>query len=243
VASKNNDMLAVEAGAEPRHPGAGNAHAGDEQDEHRDAGDVEEELDASDLEIIGAPDAVPVRASSAPPPVPRDTRPSERPTLRPSVPPPQSGIWRIPPTPPLAGGTPAMAPPPEPAELRRERELFARRTREQKAENDRLRLAVTLREDRIRELELALSDACERATELERRVERLQRSIPPDDLKRISGIGPAFERALHAQGITRFAEIARWSNEDVQRVAEALGIPPQRIERDGWVESARELAT
>jgi predicted flap endonuclease-1-like 5' DNA nuclease len=203
--------------------------------------DGEQELDASDLEIIDAPASAPARTSSAPPPVPRGARPSERPTLRPSVPPPQSGIWRIPPAPAVSGGTAASQPPPDPAAMRREVEAFARRTREQKAENDRLRLAVTLRDDRIRELESALREARERTQDLERQVEKLQRSIPPDDLKRISGVGPAFERALHAQGVTRFAEIAQWSADDVERVAAALGIPAQRIERDGWIRSAREL--
>ncbi len=66
-------------------------------------------------------------------------------------------------------------------------------------------------------------------------------SGPADDLKRISGIGPWIERQLNAMGITRFAQIATWSAEDIARIGAEVAIPG-RIERDGWVEQARRLA-
>ena len=66
-------------------------------------------------------------------------------------------------------------------------------------------------------------------------------SGPADDLKLISGIGPWIERQLNAMGITRFAQIAAWTAEDVARIGAQVAVPG-RIERDGWIEQARKLA-
>ena len=62
-----------------------------------------------------------------------------------------------------------------------------------------------------------------------------------DDLQRIKGIGPVIERELRARGVARFAQIAAWGPEDVERLGAELGFG-NRIERDGWVEQARRLA-
>jgi NADH-quinone oxidoreductase subunit E len=61
-----------------------------------------------------------------------------------------------------------------------------------------------------------------------------------DDLRSIAGIGARFEAALRKQGITRLAQIAAWSEDDVRQVAKALKIPKSRIVKGRWVESARE---
>jgi len=61
----------------------------------------------------------------------------------------------------------------------------------------------------------------------------------PDDLKAIKGIGPKFEKALVKIGVRTFDEIASWSDDDLHRVASAIGTRPQRMR--GWVEHAREL--
>ncbi len=63
-----------------------------------------------------------------------------------------------------------------------------------------------------------------------------------DDLRLIRGIGPVFERLLHKIGVTRFAQIARWNDADIERMAKALDTNVKRIVREGWVESARELS-
>jgi predicted flap endonuclease-1-like 5' DNA nuclease len=63
-----------------------------------------------------------------------------------------------------------------------------------------------------------------------------------DDLKRIRGIGPQNEARLHALGIWHFDQIAGWSAEEVQWVGSYLAFPG-RIERENWVEQARQLAT
>jgi predicted flap endonuclease-1-like 5' DNA nuclease len=62
---------------------------------------------------------------------------------------------------------------------------------------------------------------------------------PVDDLKRLRGVGPAFERGLRALGITTFAQIARFTEADIERVARSLKLKPERIVRDDWVGSAR----
>lgn len=63
----------------------------------------------------------------------------------------------------------------------------------------------------------------------------------PDDLLWIKGVGPRINSKLVAEGITRFAQIAGWSNADVAKFDAALGFNG-RIERDQWVEQARLLA-
>ena len=62
-----------------------------------------------------------------------------------------------------------------------------------------------------------------------------------DDLKKLSGVGPALEKKLHANGVTSFAQIAAWSPEDVADMDEKLSFKG-RIERDGWIEQATKLA-
>ncbi|WP_333684659.1 50S ribosomal protein L21 [Pontibaca methylaminivorans] len=62
-----------------------------------------------------------------------------------------------------------------------------------------------------------------------------------DDLKKLTGVGPALEKKLHGAGITSFAQIAGWSDADIAAINEQLSLGG-RIERDGWVEQARALA-
>lgn len=60
-------------------------------------------------------------------------------------------------------------------------------------------------------------------------------------LRRIRGIGPAYERALASLGVTRVQQIAAWTPRDVQTIAEKLKIRVERIAKDDWVEQARAL--
>ncbi|MEL6957725.1 MAG: 50S ribosomal protein L21 [Pseudomonadota bacterium] len=62
-----------------------------------------------------------------------------------------------------------------------------------------------------------------------------------DDLKELSGVGPALEKKLHAAGVTTFAQIAEWTQEDIDNFGEVLSFKG-RIEREGWVEQAKKLA-
>ena len=61
-----------------------------------------------------------------------------------------------------------------------------------------------------------------------------------DDLKVLSGVGPALEKKLHAEGVTTFAQIAAWTDADVEAFGEKLSFKG-RIEREGWVEQAKKL--
>lgn len=63
----------------------------------------------------------------------------------------------------------------------------------------------------------------------------------PDDLKKISGVGPAIEKKLNALGITKYEQIAKFKKADIEQVDEVLNFKG-RIERDGWLDQAKELA-
>jgi predicted flap endonuclease-1-like 5' DNA nuclease len=64
-----------------------------------------------------------------------------------------------------------------------------------------------------------------------------------DDLRRIKGLGPKLVATLHALGITRFAQIAAWSEADLDDLDTKLGTFAGRPRRDAWVEQARLLAS
>jgi predicted flap endonuclease-1-like 5' DNA nuclease len=60
----------------------------------------------------------------------------------------------------------------------------------------------------------------------------------PDPLTEINGIGPAFEKALNAIGISSFAELAKQNADELaQRLP--VRVTADRIRRDGWIEQAR----
>jgi predicted flap endonuclease-1-like 5' DNA nuclease len=63
----------------------------------------------------------------------------------------------------------------------------------------------------------------------------------PDDLKLIVGVGPVLERMLQQLGISRYRQIARWSERDIDEFDARLPEFPGRIRRDAWVTQAREL--
>ncbi len=62
-----------------------------------------------------------------------------------------------------------------------------------------------------------------------------------DDLKQLSGVGPALEKKLHAAGVTTFAQIAAWGDAEIAEFDEKLSFKG-RIEREDWVAQAKKLA-
>lgn len=62
-----------------------------------------------------------------------------------------------------------------------------------------------------------------------------------DDLKLIKGIGPFIERKLNALGITTFAQISKFNEEDKDIVNEAIEFFPGRVKRDDWVGQAKDF--
>lgn len=97
---------------------------------------------------------------------------------------------------------------------------------------------------RIRELEGRVARDAQTVAGLKQELAEALAWQPPaeDDLKRINGIGPAFERGLKSLGVRTFEQIAAWTPEDVAQMAERLKINQGRILRDDWVEGARRLA-
>ncbi|WP_417493051.1 NADH-quinone oxidoreductase subunit NuoE [Maricaulis sp.] len=63
----------------------------------------------------------------------------------------------------------------------------------------------------------------------------------PDDLKRLSGVGPKLEQTLNELGFFHFAQIAQWGPEEIAWVDSRLKFKG-RIEREGWVAQAKALA-
>lgn len=63
----------------------------------------------------------------------------------------------------------------------------------------------------------------------------------PDDLKKISGVGPVLEGKLHALGITKYAQVAAFTKEEIDQIDDRLSFKG-RIERDEWLKQAAELA-
>lgn len=64
-----------------------------------------------------------------------------------------------------------------------------------------------------------------------------------DDLRKIKGVGPKLVALLASLGVTRFAQIAAWSDADIDRIDAQLGTFAGRVRRDSWVEQAKFLAT
>ncbi|MBN1655765.1 MAG: hypothetical protein JXA30_18515 [Deltaproteobacteria bacterium] len=95
----------------------------------------------------------------------------------------------------------------------------------------------------VQSLEANLAHLKDRVEDLQRAIEllRVAENSTGDDLTRIKGIGPRFERALKDMGITSYAQIASWTAEDIDRIASRIKIKPERIQREGWVECATEL--
>lgn len=64
-----------------------------------------------------------------------------------------------------------------------------------------------------------------------------------DDLKQISGIGPGLEKKLKAGGITTIKQIAELSDADVADLEERIIRFSGRINREKWVEQAKQLVS
>ena len=72
--------------------------------------------------------------------------------------------------------------------------------------------------------------------------EPVHEAVPGDDLKRIKGVGPKLEKLLHSLGVTSYAQVAAWDDEQIDRIDAQLGTFAGRIRRDDWPAQARYLA-
>ena len=66
---------------------------------------------------------------------------------------------------------------------------------------------------------------------------------PADDLSRIKGLGPKLRARLAELGVTRFDQIAAWSETDLVAIDAQLGTFAGRPAKDNWIEQARLLAS
>ena len=94
----------------------------------------------------------------------------------------------------------------------------------------------------LRPAMLELDAARLRIAELEARVVELSVSKPPDDLRRIKGIGPKFEQALRAVGVSTYAQIAAWTSADLADIAQKIGARVDRLEREEWGRQGARVA-
>ena len=62
-----------------------------------------------------------------------------------------------------------------------------------------------------------------------------------DELTRIVGIGPRLAAGLASEGITRFAQIAKWNAEDLEKFDKVLALKGRAV-RDAWVAQAKRFA-
>jgi predicted flap endonuclease-1-like 5' DNA nuclease len=62
-----------------------------------------------------------------------------------------------------------------------------------------------------------------------------------NNLSKINGIGPLIEAKLNSIGIYTFEQISRFNDEDIDAVTHLIEFFPGRIERDNWVQQAKDL--
>jgi len=63
-----------------------------------------------------------------------------------------------------------------------------------------------------------------------------------DDLKKISGIGPAFEKKLNEAGIKSYKDILDLTEERIEKLAEQIkGVSAEKINNDDWKGQAEKL--
>jgi len=74
-----------------------------------------------------------------------------------------------------------------------------------------------------------------------RRPKAIDKPANPDDLKKISGIGPKLEAVLNGLGVWTHAQIAAWTPVEIAWVDDYLAFKG-RIGRDNWIEQAAKLA-
>jgi predicted flap endonuclease-1-like 5' DNA nuclease len=139
------------------------------------------------------------------------------------------------------------------AELEQSRSQLEQSRSELEQSRSQLQQARSELEQSRSELEQARSELEQARSELEQARSRPASSTAPGDavaaraskapqgLRRVRGIGPAYQRVLEQAGVTRVQQIASWSEADVLAFAEKLKIRPDRITKDDWIGQARAL--
>ncbi len=67
------------------------------------------------------------------------------------------------------------------------------------------------------------------------------KTIIPDNLELLKGVGPKVNTLLKSMGITSFDQVANWTPADITEIDSKLGAFAGRIGRDNWVDQAKLL--
>ncbi len=86
----------------------------------------------------------------------------------------------------------------------------------------------------------AKKEAAPKAAKAEKAAPKAAAAEGADDLKKLSGVGPALEKKLLEAGVTSFAQIAAWGEAEIAEFDEKLSFKG-RIEREGWVDQAKAI--
>ena len=100
-------------------------------------------------------------------------------------------------------------------------------------------IAETAAETSVSMTQDAVSVAEHAVTVTEQAVEEV---FPPDDLTRLVGIGPKLSIALAERGVTRFADIAAWTEVDLAEIDKALDLKGRAV-RDAWIAQAKRFSS
>lgn len=73
--------------------------------------------------------------------------------------------------------------------------------------------------------------------------EQIARGNEAGDIAQLKGVGPKLVAMLHDLGVTSLAQVAAWSEADIDRIDAQLGRFQGRIRRDSWVEQAQLLTS
>jgi large subunit ribosomal protein L21 len=63
-----------------------------------------------------------------------------------------------------------------------------------------------------------------------------------DDLTQLTGVGPAFAKKLNEAGVTGFAQIAAWTEAEIERLDGEISGLKTKAEKGDWVAEAKKLA-
>ncbi len=61
-----------------------------------------------------------------------------------------------------------------------------------------------------------------------------------DDLKKISGVGPVLEKKLNEFGVYKYEQVEQWTADNITEFDDLLSFKG-RIDRDNWIEQAKQL--
>ncbi len=63
-----------------------------------------------------------------------------------------------------------------------------------------------------------------------------------DDLTKLNGVGPAYAKKLAEAGVTTFAQVAAWTEADLERLDGEIAGLKAKAESGEWIAQAKELA-